>query len=89
MIEKLKDKLLDGRWEFHHIENTLYVFKNIYNGKEISLSMKQVKNILNGKDTISHIQCRRLGKDKRDNSPNWWGNNIVRNFAKQLHKHSK
>ena len=91
MLKELKGTILDGRWEIDHKEKDTYVFVNIYNGNKITLSLRQVKKILNGEESISHIQCRRMGKNRRGNSPNWWGNGVVRGFARQrqIHKLNK
>lgn len=65
MTEKLEGKVLEGRWKYRHHQDNHYVFENIYNGNTIALRLRQVQNILDGKDTISKIQCRRIWKDDK------------------------
>lgn len=87
-----KGEILDGRWEFveHSNNGAMYEFKNIYNGIAIKLSARQVKMVKDGKDTISHIQTRRLrnvGKTK--GNPMWWTNGVNKAFARQINKYNK
>ena len=89
MLAELENTILDGRWKIDHKEKDIYVFVNIYNGSKVKLSFKQVKRVLSGEESISRIQCRRMGKDKRGNSPNWWKNNIVSCFARQKQMYKK
>lgn len=93
-MEKIieKGEILDGRWEFVKYSNNgaMYEFKNIYNGITIKLSARQVKMVKGGKDTISHIQTRRLrhtGKSK--DNPMWWTNGVNKAFARQVDKYNK
>ena len=91
-MEKIIEKgtILDGVWEFVGYINdgsTMYEFKNIYNGKTIKLSNRQVKQVMDGKDSISHIISRRLRNNPRQkNSPVWWSNSVKKSFGKQVHK---
>lgn len=96
MIERLTDKLLDGRWKYvsRNSKTTLYTFQNIYNKEKIKLSHRQVKMVLDGKDTVAHITTRRIygGRTTRQQSktnPNWWTNNINRQFGKQVNKNTQ
>lgn len=89
MVEQLKDKLLDGRWKYLHMDKSVYVFENIYNHSMVKLSHRQINQVLNGKDTISHIQCRRIGQSKRKFNPNWWCNGINKKYAENVKKYKK
>ena len=89
MIEKIKSLVIDGRWKFLRSEKKSYIFQNIYNNTTIALSHKQVNNILSGKETISHIICRRIGKDTRKNTPFWWTNRVMKNYVKHCKRNIK
>ena len=89
MVEKLKGVIFDGRWEFTHKEDTCYVLKNIYNGETVKLSRKQMLKVMNGEDTISHIQTRRIGTNGNrlnKQTPYWWQNGINKSYSKQIKK---
>ena len=88
MIENLKDKVLEGKWQYHHYQDNHYVFENIYNGTTIALRLRQVQNILEGKDTISRIQCRKIWKEGKSKTT-WNDNGVIRSYSKQIHKYRK
>ena len=88
MIENLKDKVLEGKWQYHHYQDNHYVFENIYNGNTIALRLRQVQNILEGKDTISRIQCRKIWKEGKVTF-NCSNNGVIRSYSKQINKYRK
>ena len=88
MIENLKDKVLEGKWKYHHYDNNHYVFENIYNGTTISLQLRQVQNILGGKDTIARIQCRKIWREGKGRTQ-WTDNSVIKAYANQIHKYRK
>ena len=53
-------KIFDGRWKFVGCHNHKYKFVNIFNGREITLTYRSYKNVIEGKDTISHFIARNL-----------------------------
>jgi hypothetical protein len=63
MLNELKDKILDGRWKVvgKDEKSSRYLFENVYNHQIIKLSYRQINQVINGKDTISKIQSRRIG----------------------------
>ena len=58
---KYEGLLLEGRWVFKAINGCRYDFENIFNHNIITLSYKQVNEVLSGKSTIGAIMCRRIG----------------------------
>ena len=87
MTEKLEGKVLEGRWQYHHYDNNHYVFENIYNGTLISLRLRQVQNVLDGKDTISRIQCRKIWKEGKGSQ--WQDNSVIKSYTHQMRKYKK
>ena len=74
---KYKDILLDGRWTVDSVvDNGKYLLKNIYNGDTTKLSQAQIENVINGKDSVAKIRCRRFGGhafDIRNSVTIGWG----------------
>lgn len=88
MTEKLEGKVLEGKWKYHHYQDGQYMFENIYNGNTIALRLRQVKNILEGKDTIARIQCRKIWKEGKTTFK--YGNNsVIRSYTYQMKKYRK
>ena len=93
-----KDKLIDGRWiivqtiggensEGHH---SSLLLKNIYNDSTVKISYKQLNDVLNGKTSISHIVCRRIGDNNASNSGGIKiTNTVVNGWKRMKHKHVK
>lgn len=50
----MDDTLYDGRWQFIGCHYKKYQFKNIYNEQVVEVGERTYKNIVSGKDTISH-----------------------------------
>lgn len=88
MIENLKDKILEGKWKYHHYQDNNYMFENIYNGTTISLQLRQVRKVLEGKDTIARIQCRKIWKDSKSKTQ-WQDNSVIKAYVNQIHKYRK
>ena len=60
-MSKYDNLVLDGRWKFKSWErHGSAVFENIYNHTEITLSSKQINNVVNGKTSVSTIMSRRI-----------------------------
>ena len=89
MVEQLKDKLLDGRWKYLHRQKHMLIFENIYNHSLVELSDRQVRMVLDGKDTVSHIQTRRIGNERKKNSPHWWCNGVNKAYSNSINKYKK
>lgn len=87
MTEKLEGKVLEGRWRYHHYDNNHYVFENIYNDTLIALRLRQVQNVLDGKDTISRIQCRKIWKEGKGSQ--WQDNSVIKSYTHQMRKYKK
>lgn len=76
-VSKYEGLLLDGRWKFKTGSSThnIVTFVNIYNGNEIQLTYKQVEDVINGRNTVSRIMCRRIGNQghfETNNTVSWW-----------------
>ena len=88
MTEQLEGKVLEGKWRYHHYQDNHYVFENIYNGNTIALRLRQVQNILEGKDTIARIQCRKIWKDGKSRTQ-WQDNSVIKSYTHQIKKYRK
>ena len=74
--------ILEGRWKYKSESPTTMVeFENIYNGNTIRLSHRQIRQVMNGKDTVGHIMSRRMGHNKHTN----WGNNVLKRWGQLKH----
>lgn len=78
--------VLDGRWKYSRTLKSKYIFVNIFNGNEISLSKPTVDKILSGKTTVSKTMTKRIAKDNRTD---WISNNTVKTFNAIKRYHAK
>lgn len=86
MTKTYKGIILEGRWEcIERKPTSMYVFENIYNHNTIEMSDRQIKNVINGRDTIGHIISRRHERTM----DNIFLNNVQKSWRKQKHKYAK
>lgn len=95
-MTKYEGLILEGRWKYKNKTPTnTYLFENIYNGNELTLSHRQIEQVLNGKTTIGHIITKRIPKGdnpirifKYGNREQKWWNKIKHKYAKEWNKNS-
>lgn len=85
-----KELILEGRWKRIGFSKTkTYIFENIYNHKQIQLSSRQVKNVINGKDTIGHIMTRRIKNEDNRIGCFRFGNSVNKSWGRTKYKYIK
>lgn len=63
---KYQDMLVDGVWKVVKIHSTnkyrspIYTIENIYNNKQIDICDCTIRNILDGKTSVSRVICKRI-----------------------------
>ena len=63
---KYLDMVLNGAWKvvkIHSInkyKTPIYTIENIYNNKQIDICDCTIRNIINGKTSVSRVICRRI-----------------------------
>ena len=86
MKSKYSGLVLDGLYKFNDglSRSGRYCFKNIYNGKEVMLTVRQMKDVISGKTTVSKIVSRRISV-----RTNWLSNYTVKSFNMQKRKYAR
>ena len=63
---KYQDMLVDGVWKVVKIytktadRRPIYTVENIYNNKQIDICNCTIRNIINGKSSVSRVICKRI-----------------------------
>ena len=87
---KYEGLILEGRWKYKGLTPTnTCLFENIYNGNELTLSHRQLQQVIDGKDTIGHIMNRRIPKNRNGIGVFKYGNDTQKIWDKIKHKYAK
>lgn len=86
MKSKYSGLVLDGRYKFADkmTRSGRYTFKNIYNGKTVELTTRQIADVVSGKTNLSKIMSRRIGAKTK-----WVSNYTVKTFNAQKRKYAQ